>query len=89
MVTTLADEKLKVKIPAGTQTGKVFKLRGKGLPEVNNEHYRGDIIVKVDVVTPTSLTSEEIKLYEQLKKFDEKRNLNPDKTFWKKFKDLF
>ncbi len=88
-INTLSDEKLKVKIPAGTQTGKIFKLRGKGLPEVNNEHYRGDIIVKVDVVTPTSLTTDEIKLYEQLKQYDAKRNLNPDKSFWKKFKDLF
>lgn len=89
IINTLADEKLKVKIPAGTQTGKVFKLRGKGLPEVNNESYKGDIIIKVDCVTPTNLSSEETKLFEQLGEFDKKRNLNPDKSFWKKFKDLF
>lgn len=89
LITTLGDEKLKVKIPAGTQSGRVFKLRGKGLPEVNNDHYRGDLIVKVDLVTPTSLSSEETRLFEQLKSFDESRNLNPGRSFWNKLKGFF
>lgn len=84
LVTTLADEKLKVKIPKGTQTGKIFKLRGKGLPEVNNERYRGDIIIRVTVVTPTNISSEEAKLYEKLKEFDTKHDLSPKKSFWEK-----
>lgn len=88
MVTTQSGEKLKLKIPAGTQTGKILKLRGKGLPEVNN-NYRGDIIVKVDVVTPTNLNAEEIKHFEALRAYDEKRNLKPDKGFWSKIKDIF
>ncbi len=89
IVTTQSDEKLKLKIPAGTQTGKILKLRGKGLPEVNNSSYRGDIIIKVDVVTPTSLTAEEIKHFEALREFDEKRGLKPGKGFWSKLKNIF
>jgi len=89
IVDTLGDEKLKVKIPKGTQTGKVFKLRGKGLPEVNNEHFKGDIIVRIVVVTPTSLSVEENKLFEKLKTFDDKRDLNPKKSFWRRMKEYF
>jgi molecular chaperone DnaJ len=48
-------------IPAGTQPGTVFRLRGKGFPTVNSKH-RGDHIVKVNVKIPKSLTSEEEEL---------------------------
>lgn len=59
------DAKAKIKIAAGTQPGKVLRLKGKGLPEVNG-YGRGDILAIVDIVVPTKLTSEERRMVEQL-----------------------
>ena len=57
--------KAKIKIAAGTHAGKVLRLRGKGLPDVNG-YGRGDIMVVVDITIPTSLTSEEKDLVKKL-----------------------
>ncbi len=59
------DSRAKIKIAAGTQAGKVLRLKGKGLPDVNG-YGRGDILVVVDVAIPTKLNSEEKKLLEKL-----------------------
>lgn len=58
--------KIKVKIPAGTQSGKVLRVKGKGVPDVNG-YGRGDLHIYVQVWIPTKLTSEEKKLVEKLK----------------------
>jgi molecular chaperone DnaJ len=64
MVPTIdGDEKLK--IPAGTQPGKIFHLRGKGVPHVRSKH-RGDEIVMVNVAIPSKLTKEQHELFEKL-----------------------
>ncbi|HXX59288.1 MAG TPA: DnaJ C-terminal domain-containing protein, partial [Dehalococcoidales bacterium] len=55
----------KVKIPSGTQTGSVFKLKGKGMPRLNEKGH-GDELVTVKVITPESLTKEQKQLLEQL-----------------------
>ena len=57
--------KAKIKIAPGTHSGKVLRLRGKGLPDVNG-YGKGDILVVVDITIPTSLTSEEKELVKQL-----------------------
>ena len=57
--------KAKIKIAPGTHAGKVLRLRGKGLPDVNG-YGRGDIMVVVDITIPTSLTSEEKDLIKKL-----------------------
>ncbi len=59
------DSKARIKIAAGTQAGKVLRLKGKGLPELNG-YGRGDILAIVDVIIPTKLTSEEKRLLEKL-----------------------
>lgn len=59
------DSKARIKIAAGTQAGKVLRLKGKGLPELNG-YGRGDILAIVDVIIPTKLTSEEKCLLEKL-----------------------
>lgn len=64
MVKTLDDEE-KLKIPMGTQTGTVFRLRGKGMPVLGGRG-RGDLFVSVTVITPTTLTREQRRLLEQL-----------------------
>lgn len=57
-------ERVKMKIPAGTQTGKYFRLKGKGVPKLRGMG-TGDQHVKVTVVTPTNLTEEQKELLRQ------------------------
>ncbi len=59
------DSRVKIKIDPGTHAGKVLRLKGKGLPDVNG-YGRGDILVVIDVAVPARLTAEEKKLVEQL-----------------------
>jgi molecular chaperone DnaJ len=80
--------KAKMKIPAGTQSGKVFRLKGQGLPHVNSV-YRGDLFVKIMVVTPTKLNHEEKELFHKLSAFDDEKKLQPGKSFLGKFKEFF
>jgi molecular chaperone DnaJ len=59
------DGKVKLKIPSGTQSGKVFHLKGKGIPHVNGRG-RGDLLVKVELVTPQHLDGKQRRLFEEL-----------------------
>ena len=82
--------KVKVKIDAGTPSGKVLRLKGKGLPSVNG-YGRGDLLVSVNVWVPKSLTREEKEL---LSKLDTLPNFQPNPTkqergFFDKMKDMF
>jgi molecular chaperone DnaJ len=54
-----------LKIPDGTQTGKIFRLRGKGVQSVRS-HSKGDLLCRVVVETPVKLTAEQRELLEQL-----------------------
>src|SRR6266404_828672 len=76
----------KIKIPTGTQTGTVFRLKGKGMPVLGGRG-RGDLFVSVSVVTPTSLTREQRKLLEQLAVVEDK-DLE-DKGLVDKVRDIF
>ncbi len=86
----IIEGKAKIKIEPGTQAGKVLRLRGKGLPDVNG-HGRGDIIVNVNVWTPKSLSSEEKNILEKLR---HSANFKPnpskeDKSFFDRMKEYF
>ena len=59
------DGKVKYKVPEGTQTGTVFRLRGKGIPNLHRENSRGDQYVTVHVATPTGLSGEQRELLRQ------------------------
>ncbi|MBR3304186.1 MAG: molecular chaperone DnaJ [Bacteroidales bacterium] len=59
--------RLKIKIPSGTQSGKMLRLKGKGVPDVNG-YGAGDLLVYVQVWIPSKLTSEEKELVEKLRK---------------------
>jgi molecular chaperone DnaJ len=85
MVNTLDGEE-KLKIPMGTQTGTVFRLRGKGMPALGGRG-RGDLFVSVTVMTPTSLTREQRKLLEQLA--DVETTDLSDKKLVDKVRDIF
>jgi molecular chaperone DnaJ len=65
-VSTLDKKKMKVKIPSGTQNGKVLRLRNEGVPYLHDPSRRGDLYIKILVVVPTKLSS---KAKELLKEF--------------------
>jgi DnaJ-class molecular chaperone len=57
---------LSLRIPPETQNGKIFRLAGKGMPQLGNANY-GNLFAEVKVVLPTNLTEEERKLFERLR----------------------
>lgn len=84
------DGRAKIKIPAGTQSGKIFRLKGKGFPEVQGYH-RGDQLINVNVWTPQNLSAEE---KEALEKFNTSGNFKPnpvkgEKSFFDRVKEAF
>ncbi|MBQ9312305.1 MAG: molecular chaperone DnaJ [Bacteroidales bacterium] len=83
--------KVKFKIEQGMPSGKVYRLKGKGLPDVNNPYHRGDLLVRVDVWVPKSVTKEEKALLEKLDSYKEfQPNPNKkDRSFFDKMKDMF
>ncbi len=70
------DGKVKIKIDAGTQPGKILRLRGKGLPEVNG-YGKGDLLVNINIWVPKQLSKEEQKIIEKMNESD---NFTPDPT---------
>lgn len=84
------DGKVKIKIPAGTQAGKMFRLRDKGLPSVQS-YGRGDQIINVNIWTPKKLSNEEKELLERMRKMP---NFQPqpdksERSFFDRMKDYF
>lgn len=79
------NKRVKITIPSGTQSGKIFRLRGKGFPELNT-YRRGDQLVEIKVWTPTKLSPREKELLEELKDLE---NLQPPKKkgFFDKVKE--
>ena len=79
--------KVKVKIESGTQSGKILRLRGKGLPDVNG-YGKGDLLVKVNVWIPSNLKKEDKKIIENLRN-SEGFKPNPtkqEKSFFERMK---
>lgn len=84
------DSKVKVKLEPGTQSGKVLRLKGKGLPDVNS-YGTGDLLVNINVWTPQNLTTEEKKALETLRN---SKNFAPnpnrkEKGFFDRMKEYF
>jgi molecular chaperone DnaJ len=84
------DGKVKIKIEPGTQPGKILRLRGKGLPEVNG-YGHGDLLVNINVWIPKNISKEERKIIE---KFTESTSFKPDpdkndKNFFEKMRNMF
>jgi molecular chaperone DnaJ len=84
------DGTVKIKIEPGTQPGRILRLRGKGLPEVNG-YGKGDLLVNVNVWIPKSLSKEDLKIIEKLKD-SEAFVPNPDKNdkgFFERMRSYF
>lgn len=84
------DGKAKIKIDPGTQSGKLLRLKGKGIPEINS-YRRGDEIIHVNIWTPKALNTEERAILEKLR---ESPNFKPqpgknEKSFFDKMKEYF
>jgi molecular chaperone DnaJ len=84
------DGRAKIKIPAGTQSGKIFRLKGKGFPAVNS-YEKGDQLIQVSIWTPQQLSSEEKAALEKL---SGSPNFTPqpeksERNFFDRIKDLF
>ena len=84
------DGKAKIKIDPGTQAGKILRLKGKGIPEVNSYH-KGDQLVYVNIWTPKAVSKEEREKLEELRA---SANFKPqpgksDKSFFEKMKEYF
>ena len=74
----------KFKIPEGTQTGTEFTLRGKGIPHINNNTKKGDLIISVVVETPKNLNAEQKKLLEAFGNSLSDGNGGKKQSFFKK-----
>lgn len=84
------ENKVKVKIDGGTQPGKILRLRGKGLPDVNG-YGRGDLLVKINVWVPNNVSKEEKKVLEKLQTSEsfKPKPTSQEKSFFKKVRNFF
>ena len=86
----LVKGKAQIKIDAGTQSGKILRLKGKGLPEVNG-YGQGDLLVNINVWTPQKLNNEEKEMLEKLRSAE---HFHPapgskDKSFFHRVREMF
>jgi len=82
--------KVRIKIEPGLQSGKILRLRGKGIPSING-YGKGDLLVHVNVWTPKTLSKEQKQFFESIRE-DEHFSPKPegsDKSFFEKVKDMF
>tara|TARA_B100000029_G_scaffold189536_1_gene187395 strand:- start:444 stop:1586 length:1143 start_codon:yes stop_codon:yes gene_type:complete len=84
-VPTIDGKKAKVKIPSGTQNGKQFRLRGKGMPIIRSKDF-GDLYLRTITEVPVSLTKEQRNILEQFKKLEDAKTNPFVKDFFEKAK---
>ena len=86
--------KARLKVEPGTQSGKILRMRGKGIPELNGSR-AGDQLVRVNVWIPTKLSKEEKDLvrdlenHENFKPKEGDRSAHSDRSFFAKVRDIF
>ena len=90
-VPTIDGGKSKVRIPAGTQSGKQFRLKNKGMPVIRSDQY-GDLYLETNVIIPESLSKEQKDLLEKFKSLENsninseiKNFINKTKKFWENY----
>jgi molecular chaperone DnaJ len=80
--------KANVKVPAGTQSGQVFRLRGKGITNVNG-HERGDLMARLIVEVPSHLNAEQRQKLEEFASLCGEENAPMRKSFFERAKEFF
>ncbi|GHD17044.1 molecular chaperone DnaJ [Tianweitania populi] len=87
-VTTLDGTQTRVKVPEGTQNGRQFRLRSKGMP-VLRQATVGDLYIQVDIETPQNLTRRQRELLEEFEQLSSKENSPNSSGFFSRMKDFF
>ncbi len=87
-VPSLDGQKTKVKVPAGTQTGKQFRIRGKGMPALNGAGF-GDLVIQVNMETPVNLTKRQRELLEEFQNGETGENAPESAGFFDRLKELW
>ena len=87
-IPTIDGGKAKIKIPEGTQSGKQFRLKGKGMPFMRRGDY-GDLYVQVNTEVPVSLNKEQKDLLEKFRKIENERSNPSIKRFFQKAKNFW
>lgn len=87
-IPTLDGDEEKIRIPAGTQTHHVMRIRGKGMPRSSDPNIRGDLFVRLIVRTPTNLSERERELFKELAEL-RKEKISPQKGFFSQLKENF
>ncbi len=87
-VATLDGTQTRVKVPEGTQYGRQFRLKGKGMP-VLRQSAMGDLYIQIDIETPQNLTSRQRELLEEFEKLSSKENSPESSGFFSRMKDFF
>ncbi len=82
------DGETKLKIPEGTQSGQEFRVRGKGVPYLN-EYGRGDLIAQIMVRTPTKLTKAQKELLRELGETVTVENTPTSRSLFEKVREMF
>ncbi|MEL0653135.1 MULTISPECIES: molecular chaperone DnaJ [unclassified Algibacter] len=82
--------KVRIKVEAGVQSGKILRLRGKGIPSING-YGTGDLLVHVNVWTPKTLNKQQKEFFEAMRDDDHfsPKPEKSDKSFFEKVKDMF
>jgi len=82
--------KVRLKIEAGVQSGKILRLRGKGIPNING-YSKGDLLVHINVWTPKTLNKEQKSFFEKMRENEHfvPKPEQSDKSFFEKVKDMF
>jgi molecular chaperone DnaJ len=87
-VATLDGTQTRVKVPEGTQNGRQFRLKGKGMP-VLRQPAMGDLYIQVAVETPQNLTKRQRELLEEFEEISSKENSPQSSGFFSRMKDFF
>ena len=87
-VATLDGTQTRVKVPEGTQYGRQFRLKGKGMP-VLRQSSMGDLYIQIDIETPQNLTGRQRELLEEFEKISSKENSPESAGFFSRMKEFF
>ncbi|MFZ1775008.1 MAG: molecular chaperone DnaJ, partial [Rhizobiaceae bacterium] len=85
---TLDGTQTRVKVPEGTQNGRQFRLKGKGMPVMRQPNI-GDLYVQVDIETPQNLSKRQRELLEEFESLSSKENSPKSEGFFARMKDFF
>ena len=88
VVVPTLDGKIKLKIPEGTQTGKIFRLKGKGIKNVNGRGI-GDLYISTTVETPRRLNKKQKEMLKEFENSYSSENNKNNESFWSRIKNSY